>query len=882
MGSLLLAILLAHHTPLSAAGQQIERFEAVRQAGERAYTAERFAEAETRYAELLLLAQEAKSPIWEAQALYGLGGVAARRGQTAAARETLDRALTLFRSAGDQPGIQRTAYALGLLDAGRGNATTAVRFWEEGAAAAAAVGDRRSEALNVFAIAREGDLAPERAFAVYTQAHQLAETAGDRLLAAGILHSWADHLFIAGDYDQAIGRLFAAAAAYEQLDRPNELGTVYNSLGRLYRAHGQYTAALEAQLTALKFHERTRTPRWFIQSVNAVAVTYQVLGDMDRARAYFERALILAEQGGLRSIVTFLRGNFGSFLLDIGETEQARILIEQAVADPGDFAVLRLNHLSRAYRELQRYDDALAAANRAVAACPQLSRPDCLYARTTRADALQAMGRRTEALSDLNTAVEGVERLRARLAPSDFLKQGFSPLWSSIYSQSIALHLGEGRAREALETTELARARALLDLLASRNLPVDADRRPVALPVRGRSSPALDARAVVRAPTFANLTAVAARLRTTMLLYWVAESSVHVWVLRPDGTVVARTTPVARHRLDRLVRALAPTPGEAPAQVRTRGSQQVPIVVRARPVWRELYNLLIAPIERELPRGSGARLTIVPHGPLFQVPFAALKDSRGRYLIERYSLHAVPSAALLQFTADRLRTDARSSGGLIVGDPAPLPRIAGDPPLARLPGASAEARAIARLLPGGRTTLLEAGAAAEDEVRASAMRRSILHFATHAIVRDGDPLASFLALAPGPGDRHDGQLTAQEIYGLELDADLVVLSACRSGGGAIGSDGVAALARAFIYAGAASLVVSVWDVVDAPTSVLLPAFYRAWLGGADKDRALRGAQLRLIADLRAGRIKVPSPLGELVLPEDPMFWAGVVLIGEPQ
>jgi len=110
---------------------------------------------------------------------------------------------------------------------------------------------------------------------------------------------------------------------------------------------------------------------------------------------------------------------------------------------------------------------------------------------------------------------------------------------------------------------------------------------------------------------------------------------------------------------------------------------------------------------------------------------------------------------------------------------------------------------------------------------------------------------------------------------------LVVLSACRSGDGLVTGDGVAALARAFFYAGAPSVVVSVWDVADAPTSRLLPAFYRAWLGGADKANALRAAQLELIRDLRAGRVRTNTPVGEIVIPEDPAFWAGFVLLGEP-
>jgi len=107
-----------------------------------------------------------------------------------------------------------------------------------------------------------------------------------------------------------------------------------------------------------------------------------------------------------------------------------------------------------------------------------------------------------------------------------------------------------------------------------------------------------------------------------------------------------------------------------------------------------------------------------------------------------------------------------------------------------------------------------------------------------------------------PGPTRDGFLTAAEIYDLQLHADLVVLSACRSAAGGVAGDAIATFTRAFLYAGTASLISSVWDVADEPTNRLVPAFYRAWLGGADKAAALRSAQLQLLADLRGGRVRV--------------------------
>ena len=129
--------------------------------------------------------------------------------------------------------------------------------------------------------------------------------------------------------------------------------------------------------------------------------------------------------------------------------------------------------------------------------------------------------------------------------------------------------------------------------------------------------------------------------------------------------------------------------------------------------------------------------------------------------------------------------------------------------------------------------------------------------------------------------RVDGRLTASEIYALPLTADLVVLSACRSASGKISSDGIADLSRAFIAAGAPSVVASLWEAADATTAILMKAFYRAYAAGEPKDRALRQAQLHLLRELRAGHVTVDVNGTRATLPEHPMFWAGFVLQGKP-
>jgi CHAT domain-containing protein len=157
--------------------------------------------------------------------------------------------------------------------------------------------------------------------------------------------------------------------------------------------------------------------------------------------------------------------------------------------------------------------------------------------------------------------------------------------------------------------------------------------------------------------------------------------------------------------------------------------------------------------------------------------------------------------------------------------------------------------------------------------------------AAHAVVPEKDVADAFLAFGRDgravPASEADGRLTAAEIYDLHMSADLVVLSACRSGRGRITGDGVAGFTRAFISAGARTVVASLWDAPDESARRLMARFYRELAAGHGKAESLRAAQRALLADLRNGRVKVASPAGDVVLPPHPALWAGFRLHGLP-
>lgn len=684
----------------------------------------------------------------------------------------------------------------------------------------------------------------------------LAIEGGDRAIEASALHSWGDYLFGLNQLEDSLSTLERAAAVYVELGNSVALGTVFNSVGRVYRAHGRLDEALAFQMKALALHERGNSAFELMQSLNAVAVVQAAMGHTASARSYYQRALAQAEKMSSPVIQDFLRANIAGLWIEEGQFDRGARALEDVLARGLDaYPSLRYGRLSYANLKLGRTEQALSTALRAVETC-RAGSSECVAARAALSGARAMSGDRAAALAELDTALATLEEMRKKLLPADFLRQEFHRYQGYVYSQAIALKLSEDQPDAALETAELARSRALLDLLASRNvrLPGEAsasERTPVG------AAPA----------TVAEIAGVAARLKSVFVLYWQTDDELCIWVVPPEGPVRARRVSVLRAALNDLVRSTS-------LDLESARPRQA--------AWRELYDLLIAPIADALPRTPGALLTIVPDGPLHQLSFAALQDARGRYLLEKYAIHYVPAAAVLQLTQPMRRADARAGGILLVADPV-LPRLSKlDRALPRLPGARAEADAIAQLVPRQRLTRLTDAAATEAAVREGAANRHVVHFATHAVVRDDDPMRSFLALGPVPRDSAaDGILSAAEIYTWNLHADLVVLSACRSGGGRFTGDGMAEFARAFMYAGTPTLVASLWDVADEPTNRLLPAFYRSWFAGESKARALRAAQLQLLADLRAGRVHLQTAAGPVVLPEHPGFWAGFALIGEP-
>jgi CHAT domain-containing protein/tetratricopeptide (TPR) repeat protein len=403
---------------------------------------------------------------------------------------------------------------------------------------------------------------------------------------------------------------------------------------------------------------------------------------------------------------------------------------------------------------------------------------------------------------------------------------------------------------------------------------------------------------------------------TVLLSYTVTPVRTYLFVLSPAAGLEVKTLAVGEGELRRqieLLRRLMPEarPASGVGRARLRELEQVAA---------DLYGELVAPAAAAIE--ASQRVLIVSDGPLHLLPWGALvrtaaeprPPGSGRYLVEWKPVHVAASVTVYaELKRSRHPAAERATASLVAfGDPYVPPSLQGGGSLAgpRLEGTAAgagdlrlraamargfgfaplphsrlEVERIAGLFPAGRATTYLGEAATEERAKSVGKDARFIHFATHSTLDDRFPLDSAVVLsiperlAEG---RDNGLLQAWEIFdGVRLDADLVVLSGCESGlGKEVKGEGLLGLTWAFHYAGARSVVASLWKVSDQMTAELMARFYRHLRDGDAKDEALRRAQL----DLMRGPLTLSDPAGrgreERADGAAPFFWAAFQLSGD--
>ncbi|WP_088889887.1 CHAT domain-containing protein [Leptolyngbya ohadii] len=839
-------------------------------------------------------------------------------GQNQLALKTLQEILAIYQQIGSELDQIKALRFIGAYYTNLRQFREAERFFQDGLVIAQRIGDFIAEASLLSSLGTIALNLGEYESAVrYSQQAVAIQRRTGRLVELG-----STLMVLASAYNQA-GQLQQAISTFQEIVAIGKevssstlelaglelLAEFYEvSLGQLPQANRYYQQALEL---ARRVDNRSSQ----VRLTAALGDVYLRSQQYEEANRYYQQALALADANNLIGEKMRILRSLSNLYLTRGETQQGVNSLQeiediaQLINDVGQQGSVLLS-LGQTYTNLQQYPQAIDSLQKALALARQLGdRPlessvthslsvvyfltnqnlqSVEYANQTQAIAQQGsnqllqalsmsieaqaiakLGRSTEAEALMFSALDTIESIRLSVLNDDS-RVTFLDQYASVSNIAQSFFVSQNKIEKALEVSERGRARVLLELLANSATAANAINQTAE-------------QSIAALPEIDLIKQISREQNATLVEYTFFagtndRASLYIYVVQPNGNVQFRSIPVSQANLTELIqnsRTAIGARGRAPATIVPRLTPEVQQQQEAqqRQNLQQLHKLLIEPIAQYLPTNENDRVIFIPQDELFLVPFAALIDANGDYLIENHTILTAPSIQVLDLThqqRQRLR-QANRNQVLVVGDPT-MPQVwnpvtDSKTQLPPLPGAEAEAIAIAQEF---QTQPLLEGQATETTVKQRMPNARIIHLATHGLLDYGDPQESGVrdfpgAIALAPSTQDDGLLTSAEIFEMNLNAELVVLSACDTGRGRITGDGVIGLSRSLMQAGVPSVVVSLWEVPDEPTAQLMTQFYQNLEQTSDKAQALRQAMLTTMQQY-----------------PDPINWAAFTLIGEAE
>lgn len=601
-----------------------------------------------------------------------------------------------------------------------------------------------------------------------------------------------------GDARSAGEYLHGAIATFDALGDRNGAMVVRSNLPDLATLTGDTAAAMRDARIALPYFQRHGDVNIVVAMRRSIAATERIAHQWRAAQAQLDTARAEATSHGLTELARELVSDYGRLALDRGDLAAAERLWTHSLA------------VFTQSQQLDRYEALVRLAD--------------IHARTGQLD---------RAEKELILANQRLDQWRATLSDRELqlfafqaTSDGVSDPGNSV-ANVIAALAAHGRVSAALTLADQRRARTVTDALL-------------------RTSAGGTAQAALGGPATTGLDrAIQSALRdsTTAVM---------------EYSAAARSTPVTLFVVTRHdARAYVLSSADSTAPLTQRLTVLMEAGMDATSPARHLARLLLDRAIADLPPGV-TRLVIITDGTLQRVPFDVLRLPDGRMVLQRFATSRVPSATVL-LTLWRRPVVDRTTRLLAFGDPIfPRAPTSADTSPARddrqaafsdtilppLPGSRGEVNSISRFSPYA-DVRLRADASATFLEHASLQDYSIIHFATHAIVDEHDNASTALVLSPGAGE--SGFVSPAELASLHLDADMVVLSACRSARGVlIGGEGVQGLTTPLLEAGARSVVASRWKVDDRRTATFVVDFYTQLAHGLPVSDALRAAKLAAI------------------------------------
>ncbi|MCT7961539.1 tetratricopeptide repeat protein [Laspinema sp. D1] len=827
----------------------------------------------------LPLSRQVRDIRGEATTLNNMARVYSDLGDNQTALDYLNQSLPLSRQIGDIRGEATTLTNIGKVSSDLGDKQTALDYYNQSLPLSRQVGDISQEAITLNNMAgvyfQLGD--KQTALDYYNQSLPLSRQVRDKATEANTLSAMGAVYFQLGDKQTALDYYNQSLPLSRQVENRSLEAATFTNIGLVYDALGDKQTALDYYNQSLPLCRQVGDIRGEANTLNNMAQVYLQLGEKQTALDYYNQSLTLWRQVGDISqeantlfnlaVSKHTQGNLTEALTDI----EAAIAIIEDIRTQIDSEKLRQSYFAQVQNDgyYEFYIDLLMELHQ--------QNPDKGYHKQ---------------------AFNASERARARTL-LEILAEANADIRSGIDPE---LREKESQLQQRINATESRR----MELLSGEHTPEQANALKQELDTLLRQLDEVRAQIRRTSPRYAALTQpqplTSEQIQqqvldkdTLLLQYSLGRDRSFLWAVTPDTVEVYELPP--RAEIEELGEQFYRLMQNPDYRGESRNITVSPNIPQINASATELSQMLLSPVADKL---AGKRLLVVPDGVLNFIPFAALPTpGQGddlTPLLVNHEIINLPSSSTLAILRqqDAGRTVAPKTVALIA-DPVFEPddrRVTGQTavkasdlgrivvnrsaetiigrPIPALPGTREEAEAILALVPGGGAmSAFDFDASRATVANTDLTQYQMVHFATHGFVSSSNPELSgvVLSLVDEQGNGIDGFLRLHDIFNLQLNAEVVVLSACQTGlGDAIRGEGLVGLTRGFMYAGTPRLVVSLWSVDDTATAGLMSKFYGKLLSqGLTPAQALREAQLEM---LKSEEWK------------SPYFWAAFTLQGE--
>ncbi len=778
----------------------------------------------------LKIAQELGDKVGEGRAYCGLGTAYHSLGDFKTAIDFYERNLKFTKEVGDKAGEGRVYCNLGCAYESLGDFKTAIDYYELSLEIVKEVGDKAGERVPYCnlgnAYNRLGDL--KTAVDYHERSLKIAKEVGDKAREGSAC------INLGNDYD-ILGNLKTAIDYYERglkiakevKDKAGE-GSAYGNLGIVFERMGDLKKAIVCHSRSLKIAKEVGNKHGEGNACGKIGNAYLRLGDFESAANYHKRHLTIATEIGDRAGEGMVHCNLGHVYRSMGDFTTAITYYERSLNIAKEVGYKA--GVARSLYGLGRSFESQGSLPRAL---------DCFH-----------------------SSVEMFNDIRHHLLFKDEWKISYRDMHKDVYTSLWCLLKKQGKVVEALFAAEQGRAQALNDLMEF-NYGLDA----------------------------ASLSSHTPHKSTYDLLRFLPSNTVFIahdereivfWVVQNGSDVEVRRKEIfdnSSRDLDNFFQSLNVTASEeigARAAVncenRSLDMLEKDVVnerspeTRPNPVplhttaLRTFYDSVVEPIA-DLVHGN--ELVLVPEGPLCLAPYACFVDPDSRFLCESLRIRVIPSLTSLKLIVDCPNGYHSRTGVLLVGDPWVQEVVYQGKMLDQLPCAKEEVEMIGRIL---NTAPLIGKEATKDEVLKRISSVALVHIAAHGRMETGE-----IALAPNTTrasqipSNEDFLLTMRDVMSVQIRARLVVLSCCHSARGEIKAEGVVGIARAFLAAGARSVLVSLWAIDDEATLECMKSFYSHLVKGRGASESLNLTMKCMRESDRFSEVK---------------YWAPFVLIGD--